>query len=75
MSIEAAKACIGKMKSDESFRETIMSLKDTDARLKAIRDAGFTCTAEELLQISSEIDPSDIVAGNFGMSVVNIMIC
>ncbi|WP_449258591.1 Nif11-like leader peptide family natural product precursor [Chlorobium limicola] len=48
MSVEQAKAFIEKMKTDEAFREQIMAIETPEERLKAIGEAGFDCTGEEI---------------------------
>ncbi|NTW56322.1 MAG: Nif11-like leader peptide family natural product precursor [Chlorobiaceae bacterium] len=66
MSLEQAKACIEKMKSDESFRKDILSLDDIDLRVRAVNDAGYSCTAEELQQVSSKLMPESFEAVSGG---------
>ncbi len=63
MSMEAAKACIAKLKTDESFRETIFSLKESEDRLRAIVDAGYPCTTEELRQVAAETVMNEDITG------------
>ncbi|NTU68896.1 MAG: Nif11-like leader peptide family natural product precursor [Chlorobiaceae bacterium] len=48
MSVEQAKAFIEKMKTDEAFREKIMAIETPEERLKAIKEAGYDCSADEV---------------------------
>ncbi|TLU82944.1 MAG: Nif11-like leader peptide family natural product precursor [Chlorobium sp.] len=70
MSIEQAKACIEKMKFDKVFREYILSIEDTEARMRAIHDAGFSITMEEIREASREMDHYGDISGS-GMDLDN----
>jgi len=48
MAMDQAKAFIERMKSDEAFSKSIMSVKNHDDRIKAIVSAGYDTNAEEL---------------------------
>ncbi len=53
MSVEQAKALIEKMKADEAFSEKVMSIEDVAGRLAFIRNEGFTCTADEINEVTT----------------------
>ncbi|NTU68883.1 MAG: Nif11-like leader peptide family natural product precursor [Chlorobiaceae bacterium] len=55
MSVEHAKAFIEKMKTDEAFREKIMAIETPEERLKAIGEAGFECTGEEINDAAEDV--------------------
>ncbi|NTV03199.1 MAG: Nif11-like leader peptide family natural product precursor [Chlorobiaceae bacterium] len=55
MSLEQAKAFIEKMKTDEAFREKIMAIETPEERLKAIAEAGFECTGEEINEAGADV--------------------
>ncbi|NTU54153.1 MAG: Nif11-like leader peptide family natural product precursor [Chlorobiaceae bacterium] len=55
MSVEQAKTCIEKMKTDEAFRERIMALDTPEDQLKAIEDAGYDCTSDEINEAGAEV--------------------
>ncbi len=63
MSLEHARALIDKLKHDEAFRLSILAIADVNARIRAIIDAGFTCSIEEIQKTSSEISSGDEVSG------------
>ncbi|TLU86089.1 MAG: Nif11-like leader peptide family natural product precursor [Chlorobium sp.] len=63
MSVEQAKALIEKLQYDENFRLSILAIEDVNARLRAIIDAGYTCSIEEIQQANSEIGPRDDISG------------
>ena len=65
MSVEQAKACIDKLKSDEAFRARVMAVDDVQARMALIVAEGFDCGAEEIgsLQELAELDLSGVVGG------------
>ncbi|WP_225739478.1 Nif11-like leader peptide family natural product precursor [Chlorobium phaeovibrioides] len=63
MSVEQAKAFIEKMKTDEAFREKIMTIETPEDRLKAIAAAGFECTGEEINEAGGERGEAFGVAG------------
>ena len=68
MSIESAKLFIEKMKTDEEFAKTIIAETSTETRMTLAHDAGFTFTAEEIKQVTSELtdEELDYVAGGKG---------
>mgnify|MGYP006291018715 CR=1 FL=1 len=62
MSVEQAKAFIERMKTDEAFREKVMSIEDAASRIACIQGEGFDCTAEEINEVSQE-DSSQLAGG------------
>ncbi|NTU52272.1 MAG: Nif11-like leader peptide family natural product precursor [Chlorobiaceae bacterium] len=48
MSVEQAKAFIERMKTDEAFREKVMSIEDAAGRIACIRSEGYDCTEQEI---------------------------
>jgi predicted ribosomally synthesized peptide with nif11-like leader len=50
MSQEQAKELITRMKSDASFMDRVLAIKDVDERIAFINDAGFHCTLSEIEQ-------------------------
>jgi predicted ribosomally synthesized peptide with nif11-like leader len=67
MSLEAAKALIEKMKTDEAFAKKVMSVEDVTERVALINAEGFDCTAEEIKAVQSELsdDELDDIAGGW----------
>lgn len=63
LSIEHARALIEKLKNDETFRMSILAIEDVNARLKAIMDAGYSCSIDEIQRTGSEIGPGDDISG------------
>lgn len=65
MSIESAKACIERMKTDEDFAKQVGGCKDADTRMAIVRAAGYEFTPEEIRKVSEELtdDELDDVAG------------
>jgi len=60
MSVDQARAFIEKMKSDEAFRDRIMAIEAVDARLAAVRDAGFEFTEAEINEVKSELSYEEL---------------
>ncbi|NTV59734.1 MAG: Nif11-like leader peptide family natural product precursor [Chlorobiaceae bacterium] len=73
MSVEHARALIDKLKNDEAFRLSILAIEDVNARLRAIFDAGFSCSIEEIQRTSSECNPEDDISG--GSWLLDIFPC
>ena len=48
MVIEHAKGFVERMKSDKAFRERIMEIEDTKARINAIRIEGYCFTEKQI---------------------------
>lgn len=65
MSLEQARALIDKLKNDEAFRLSIIAIEDVNARLRAIFDAGYTCSIEEIQKSGSEVPSGDEISGGF----------
>jgi predicted ribosomally synthesized peptide with nif11-like leader len=65
MSVEQAKAFIEKMKTDEAFREKVMSIEDAAGRIACIQSEGFECTEEEINEVAQE-GADGIAGGTFG---------
>lgn len=65
MSIESAQAFLKKIKSDETLKNKVASLKSKEERLDFIKKEGFDFTEEEFYQARSELTPEalDQVAG------------
>jgi predicted ribosomally synthesized peptide with nif11-like leader len=63
MSREQAEACIVLMKTDENFRNQILSIGSEASRMQAINEAGFSCTLEEIRQASQDMERCDDVTG------------
>lgn len=58
MSLEQARAFIGRMKSDGAFREFILAAGDVEERLAKSRTEGFDCTLEDIEALQAVcIDP------------------
>jgi predicted ribosomally synthesized peptide with nif11-like leader len=56
MSMEQAKAFIEKMKTDGTFRDRIMSIEDTDRRMKTILLEGFECTKDDIHSLYTDCE-------------------
>jgi len=65
MSIESAKKFMVRIKTDEEFALKISECKAKEARMEAVKAAGFDFTPEELADVNSELsdDELDQVAG------------
>ena len=48
------------MKSDGAFRDRIMAIEAVDARLAAVRDAGFEFTEAEINEVKSELSYEEL---------------
>ncbi|MEQ8168683.1 MAG: Nif11-like leader peptide family natural product precursor [Candidatus Eremiobacterota bacterium] len=55
MSIEAAKAFIERMKTDEDFAKKVAACKDAETRKAFVKNEGFEFTLEELTSYRSEL--------------------
>jgi predicted ribosomally synthesized peptide with nif11-like leader len=69
MSIESAKACMERIKTDEDFAKEVMECKDAEARMAFVRAAGYDFTREEVSPLLGEMrdDELDAVAGGAGL--------
>ena len=65
MSLDSAKVFIEKMKSDEAFRNRVMTIKGVDERRQFMSSEGFDFTQDEHMQVSQELSDEqlDAVAG------------
>jgi len=65
MSLEKARACIEKMKTDDAFCAKVLAVTDLAERLKLINAEGFACSADEIWAESGELVDADLenVAG------------
>jgi predicted ribosomally synthesized peptide with nif11-like leader len=65
MSIESAKACMERIKTDEDFAKKVMECKDQEARMAVVRAAGYDFTTEEVRPLLGEIQEIELesVAG------------
>ncbi|MBN2439444.1 MAG: Nif11-like leader peptide family natural product precursor [Deltaproteobacteria bacterium] len=50
MSIESAKACVEKLKSDPSLGRSLVAAKNDEARKQIMQQAGFNFTKQEFMQ-------------------------
>jgi predicted ribosomally synthesized peptide with nif11-like leader len=65
MSVEQAKAFIEKMKTDEAFREKVMSIEDAAGRIACIQSEGFECTEEEINEVVQDGEGGSGAVGGF----------
>ena len=65
MSIESAKACFERMKTDEDFAKKAGELQDKEAQMAFVRAAGYDFTLEEVDGYMGEMtdDELEAVAG------------
>jgi predicted ribosomally synthesized peptide with nif11-like leader len=72
--MESAKAFVERMNTDEDFKTKITELKDAEARMKYVKVAGFTFTAEDIELVTSEVNDGDLegIAGGFFAFCVSI---
>lgn len=65
MSLEQAKLFWEKVKQDSDFLQQLNQCRDAAARMTFAREAGFTFTAAEMQEVSSELDSEelDLVVG------------
>ena len=54
MSVESAKAFVGKFNADEAFRKSLDDAADDAAKQKIAVDAGFDFTKDDLKAVTSE---------------------
>lgn len=68
MSLEQARAFIGRMKSDEAFRGYILTSENVEERLAKSKAEGFDCTLEDIEALQAIcIDPR-IPEGNLPLT-------
>lgn len=60
MSIESAKAYIEKLKNDEAFRNKALSCTNAEERKAFVKAEGFDFTVDEIKQLVSKIDDSEL---------------
>jgi predicted ribosomally synthesized peptide with nif11-like leader len=60
MSQEQAKELITRMKSDASFMDSILAIKDVGERIAFINEAGFNCTLSEIEQEQKDLMENQI---------------
>ncbi len=74
MSVESAKACIARMKTDEDFAKRVGECKDADTRIAFVRAAGYECTTDEIRTLVGEMsdDELDRVAGGIPMHIASV---
>ena len=67
MSVEQAKACVERMKTDEAFRARVMATEDVPGRMELIKAEGFDCSAEDILSLQElgEVELDEVVAAGF----------
>jgi len=70
MSIESAKACIEKMKSDKEFAKKIMAETTMDARIGLAQSEGLEFTAAEIEQVACELRDEELDAVSGGVNRV-----
>jgi predicted ribosomally synthesized peptide with nif11-like leader len=63
VSVEHARALIDKLKNDEAFRLSILAIEDVNSRLRAIFEAGFSCSIEEIQRTGSEMSSEEDISG------------
>ncbi len=74
MSIEDARACVERMKSDMEFRAKVLAATEAAARTRAINAEGYACTAEEVDTLSAELTEADTDRVSGGMGVNRIIV-
>lgn len=75
MSLDAAKAFIEKMSTDEEFRNRMHALDNRDERLRLIHAEGYDCTEEEIGRVGTELTESDLdvlAGGGSNVATINI---
>lgn len=60
MSIESAKAYIEKLKNDENFRKKALSCTNAEERMAFVKAEGFDFTGDEIKQLATKIDDSEL---------------
>ena len=71
MSLEQAKLFIERMKTDEAFRNKIMTVEDVAERLQLAKTEGYDCTEEEINTVSAESSDGDLE----GVSAAGVDTC
>jgi predicted ribosomally synthesized peptide with nif11-like leader len=62
MSIESAKACIARMKTDEDFASKVIERKDADARIAFVKAEGFELSVAELEAFVGTLSETELEA-------------
>lgn len=60
MSIESARAFVGKVSKDDVFRKQLSSCKNRDEQQRFAKAAGFDFTGDEIKTAQSEIQDADL---------------
>mgnify|MGYP003594433388 CR=1 FL=1 len=65
MSVEAAKACIERIKTDEDFAKKVGECKTKEERIEFVRSIGYDFTYAEFHEVTGELtdDELDSIAG------------
>jgi predicted ribosomally synthesized peptide with nif11-like leader len=68
MSLDHAKGCLERMKTDDAFRARVLAVEGLAARMQVINAEGFACSAEEIEAASAELNDADLsrIAGGLG---------
>ena len=67
MTVDAARAFVEHMKSDEAFRDRILGTADPGERETVIRAEGFDCTLEEVEALNTPLSDAELeMAGGYG---------
>lgn len=71
MSIESAKAFIDRMKTDDEFNKRVSTAKDKEARMALVKEQGFDFDAEDIQEVSAELNEHDLdqIAGGSGVDI------
>lgn len=67
MSVESAKACIERVKTDEDFEKAVIQLTTKEERMDFVRSVGYDFTHEEFQEAIGELtdDELESVAAGF----------
>lgn len=65
MSLDRARACLEKMKTDRAFCDKILAIEGVAERIELIKAEGFACTRDEIETVWMELTDADLegVAG------------
>ncbi len=55
MSVESAKAFLERLKTDEVFAGRVVGFTDEQARMAFIKNAGFTCSPEDIQKAAAQV--------------------
>ena len=75
MSMNQARQFIERIKKDEAFREKVMAVEDVVERMNLAKEEGYDFTAEEIKNVSMELDDAELDGVAAAKILCRNMIC